>query len=51
MVLCRVNQEYVAQNNFPIFVYAEAYLALVVIAISYMYDRGVQLQEELDLTV
>ena len=45
------NHEYVTQNKFPIFVYAEAYMGLLVIAISYMFKRGLQLQEELDLTV
>ena len=45
------NHEYVTQNKFPIFVFAEAYMGLLVIAISYMFKRGLQLQEELDLTV
>jgi len=45
------NHEYVTQNKFPIFVFAEAYMGLLVIAISYMFKRGLQIQEELDLTV
>jgi hypothetical protein len=45
------NHEYVTQSKFPIFVFAEAYLGLLVIAIAYMFKRGLQLQEELDLTV
>jgi hypothetical protein len=45
------NHECVTQNKFPIFVFAEAYMGLLVIAISYMFKRGLQLQEELDLTV
>jgi hypothetical protein len=45
------NQEFVSHNNFPIIIFAESYIALVVIAISFMFKKGVQLQEELDLIV
>lgn len=45
------NHEFVAVTSFPIYVYAEGYIALVVIAVSNMYKNGIQLQQELDLTV
>lgn len=45
------NHEFVPVRNFPIYAMAEAYISLVVMAVSYMYKNGIQLQQELDLTV
>jgi len=45
------NNKFVPIQHFQINIFAEAYLALVVMAISYMYKNGTQLQQELDLTV
>jgi hypothetical protein len=45
------NHEFVAVRNFPISLFAEAYIALVVMAVSYMYKSGMKLKEEQSLTI
>ena len=45
------NNEFTTSVPFPIFIWAELYFSLVVLALGSMYKRGIQLQEEQDLTV
>jgi hypothetical protein len=43
--------EFTTQKTFPIMLWAELYFSLVVIALAHIYQRGMKLQEEQDLTV
>jgi hypothetical protein len=45
------NNEFTRESGFPIMVSAEFYFALIVIALAGMYQRGIKLQQEQDLTV
>lgn len=45
------HNEFTSFITFPILIWAEAYTALIVIAIGSAYKRGIQLQQEQDLTV
>jgi len=45
------NHEFVPVRNFPIYTMAEAYISLVVMAVSYMYKSGMKLKEEQSLTI
>jgi hypothetical protein len=46
------NNEFTSfKPSFPLFLYAETYFSLVVIALAGFYQRGIKLQEEQDLTV
>lgn len=45
------HNEFTSEVSFPIMVSAEWYFSLIVIALAGMYQRGMKLQEEQDLTV
>ena len=45
------HHEFTSHRAFPILIGAELYFSLVVLALAGMYQRGIKLQEELDLTV
>jgi len=45
------NNEFTGSSTFPIIMYAEFYVSLMVIALASLYKRGIKLQEEQDLTV
>jgi hypothetical protein len=45
------HHEFTSIRSFPIMIWAELYFSLVILAIAGMYQRGIQLQEEQDLTV
>lgn len=45
------NHEFEPVRNFPIYAMAEAYISLVVMAVSYMYKSGMKLKEEQSLTI
>ena len=45
------HNQFTSQRGFPITVSAELYFSLIVIALGSMYQRGVKLQQEQDLTV
>ncbi|MES2004645.1 MAG: DUF2975 domain-containing protein [Bacteroidota bacterium] len=42
---------YTSIRSFPIMLYAELYVSLVVLAMASLYNKGIQLQEEQELTV
>jgi hypothetical protein len=44
-------EKYTAITHFPIIVAAELYVAMIVLALAGLYKKGIQLQEEQDLTV
>jgi hypothetical protein len=45
------NHQFTSMRSYPIIQSAELYFALVVIALAGLYERGMKLQEEQDLTV
>ena len=45
------NAEFTSQHDFPILIWAELYVSLLVISLAGFYKKGIQLQEEQDLTV
>lgn len=45
------HHEFTGYRSFPIIVFAELYFSLIILALAGMYQRGIKLQEELDLTV
>lgn len=45
------HHEFTSYRSFPIIVFAELYFSLIVLVLAGMYQRGIKLQEELDLTV
>lgn len=45
------HNEFTSIHNFPILIMAELYFSLIVIALGGMYQRGIKLQQEQDLTI
>ena len=37
--------------HFPIMIFAELYVAMIVLALAGFYKRGIRLQEEIELTI
>ena len=45
------NHAYTSIRSFPIMLYAELYVSLTVLAMASLYNKGIQLQKEQDLTI
>ncbi len=45
------NNEFTSIRSFPLLIYAELYFSMIVIALAGLYQRGIKLQQEQDLTV